>query len=216
MESPTSPPGSPDADLAALSGTTRAVYERNAARFDRERSKGLHERTWLDRFADGLPAGGRILDIGCGAGEPIAAYLASRGFRVTGVDVADAMLQIARTRWPGGDWRHADMRNLDLGERFDGIVGWNSFFHLTQTEQRRTLPRLAQHLLPGGALMLTVGPRAGEAVGRVGDEAVYHASLAPSEYEAVLTDLGLRVTHFVKEDASCDLQTVLLAKSVRP
>lgn len=44
-----------DAQLAELALTTQAVYERNAARFDAERPKGLHERVWLDRFAAGLP-----------------------------------------------------------------------------------------------------------------------------------------------------------------
>ncbi len=195
-----------------LATRTRDVYERQAAPFDAERPKMLHERAWLARFAALLPEGGTILDLGCGAGDPFPAWFRARGFRVTGVDIAEAMLEIARERCPQGDWRWADMRTLDLGDRFDGIIGWNSFFHLTQDELRTTLPKLVQHLRPGGVLMLTVGPEAGEVDGHVGGERVYHSSLSPAEYEAEMDRMGMEVVAFVMEDPDCDMQTVLLAR----
>ncbi len=198
-------------DLWRLAAATQTVYERNAARFDAERPKRLHERVWLDRFRELLPEGGTILDAGCGAGEPIAAYFRQCGYRVTGVDFSRAMLDLVNERFPDGDWRYADMRRLDLPDRFDGIIGWNSFFHLTQAEQRTTLPRFAAHLSPGGALMLTVGDRAGEVTGHVGDDRVYHSSLAREEYTAILDGLGLDIVRFTVEDPDCDHHTILLA-----
>jgi SAM-dependent methyltransferase len=202
----------PSPDLSSLAAATQEIYERNAARFDAERSRRLHEHAWLDRFLDLVIEGGWVLDLGCGTGDPIAAYMVARGFQVIGVDTSRAMLDISRSRFPAGDWRHGDMRALDLPERFDGILGWNSFFHLTPDEQRATLPVLAVHMSPGAALMLTVGPKAGEVAGHVGDDAVYHASLAPTEYAAILKDLGLSILQFVKEDPQCELHTILLAR----
>lgn len=201
--------------LALLALRTQDVYERNAARFDRERPKRLHERKWLDAFTDGLAEGAAILDLGCGAGDPIAGHLIGRGFRVTGVDASAAMVGIARQRWPDGDWRIEDMRRLTLTGPFDGVLGWNSVFHLTKTEQRRLLPTLAALLAPGGRLMLTVGPRDSEEVGRVGDDAIYHASLAPEEYASILDSSHVRLLAFVPEDPDCDFQTVLLAERRR-
>lgn len=198
-------------DLESLASGTPGVYERHAAEFDAQRPKRLHERIWLERFAERLPEGAKILDLGCGTGEPFARWFTGRGFRVTGVDIAGAMLDIARQRFPDGDWRRADMRSLDLGERFDGIIAWHSFFHLTREEQRSTLPRLADHLVPGGVMLLTVGPDDGEVVGHVAGAPVYHASLSPAEYEALLQDLGMTVLAFVMEDPECDLNTLLLA-----
>ncbi|MBU4527332.1 MAG: class I SAM-dependent methyltransferase [Hoeflea sp.] len=197
--------------LADLATRTVDVYERNAARFDSDRTKVLIEKTWLDRFAALLPPGGTILDAGCGAGDPIARYLSSLGHRVTGVDAAHAMIDLARKNFPGGDWRQADLRHLDLDETFDGVIGWDSFFHLTPQEQRTTLVRLASHLEPKGVLMLTVGPEAGEVAGRVGDDPVYHSSLSLTEYQAVLEGLGLRILQFVRQDPDCGFHTVLLA-----
>lgn len=198
--------------LTDLATRTVEVYERNAARFDAERTKALMEKPWLDRFAALLPPGGMVLDAGCGAGDPIAEYIGSLGHRVTGVDAARAMIDLARKNFPGGDWRQADLRHLDLGETFDGVVGWDSFFHLTPDEQRTTLVRLASHLEPKGALMLTVGPDAGEVAGHVGDDPVYHSSLSPADYEAILKGLGLRIIQFVRQDPDCGFHTVLLAQ----
>lgn len=198
--------------LAALARNTRDIYERNATRFDAERTRLLYERPWLDRFLGFLPPEGRILDLGCGTGDPIASYFLTRSFRVTGMDFSTAMIAIARERFPRGDWRIGDMRLLGLGELFDGVIGWDSFFHLTPEEQRSTLPLLAGHLKTGGALMLTTGPAAGEVSGHVGDDAVYHSSLAPSEYGTILRGLGLEIVEFVREDPECDLHTVMLAR----
>jgi trans-aconitate methyltransferase len=198
--------------MAGLARQTQLVYERNAARFDAERAKVLFEKQWLDRFAALLPPGASILDVGCGSGDPIAAYLTILGHRVTGIDAAQAMIDLARSKFPDGDWRQTDMRRLNLGQTFYGVIGWNSFFHLTRDEQRSTLVLLASHLGPGGALMLTVGPEAGEVTGHVGDDLVYHSSLSPAEYESILADLNFRIVDFVKEDPDCNFHTVLLAQ----
>lgn len=195
-----------------IAGHTRDIYERNAERFDAERAKVLFERKWLERFAALMPEGGRVLDVGCGSGEPIARYFIERGLDLTGVDAAAAMLAIARARYPDARWVHADMRALDLGEAFDGVIGWHSFFHLTPDEQPPVLARFAAHLKPGGALMLTVGPEAGEVTGTVGDDTVYHASLSPQEYARILGSLGIDVVAFVPADPECDGATILLAR----
>jgi SAM-dependent methyltransferase len=193
----------------------RGIYERQAAGFDRHRGKTLIERAWLDKACAFVPEGGRILDLGCGVGEPVARYLIERGYAVTGVDFAEAMLDLSRTRFPQARWICADMRDLDLGESFDAIVGWDSFFHLTEDEQRALIPRLAQHLSPGGAVLLTVGPAAGAVIGTVEGETVYHASLSREEYASLFEAAGLALVDYVPEDPSCDYHSVLIAASPR-
>ena len=205
-----------DAELAALAAQTLAIYQRQAAHFDADRNPGLVERAWLERWLATVPAGGHLLDLGCGTGAPIARHLLGLGYRVTGVDGCAAMLERARDRLPTATWIHTDMRALDLAQRFDGIVAWDSVFHLPPDDQRALVPRLARHLVPGGALMLTVGPAAGEVVGRVGDEAVYHASLDPDDYRALFAQHGLQVVHFVTEDATCGGHSIVVAVAGQP
>jgi len=200
------------AGIDASAADVQGVYERQAAAFDKQRGRSLFEARWLARFAACLPQGGRVLDLGCGAGEPIAQWFKAEGFAVTGVDFSQSLLAIAQTRWPDGDWHHGDMRTLDLDQTFDGIIGWNSFFHLTQDDQRACIPRFARHLSCGGSLMLTVGHIPGEVSGNVGSERIYHASLSTAEYVTLLEQNGLRLTGYLAQDPDTNEHSVLMAR----
>jgi SAM-dependent methyltransferase len=188
------------------------LYEETAAEFDLARSRDLFEKPWLDRFAALLPPGGSILDIGCGMAEPIAGYLIGLGFRVTGFDSAPSMIALCRERFPEGEWIVGDMRALDLGRRFDGVIAWHSSFHLAAADQRALFPRLADHVRPGGHLMFTSGEEAGERIGERMNEPLYHASLAPEEYRALLESNGFTVLDYRPRDPECGQATIWLAR----
>ena len=190
---------------------TATVYEKVAAAWDEHRPRLLRERTWLDKFIRLLPAGGPVLDVGCGAGEPISRYLADQGLTVTGVDSSQAMIEICRQRLPDQSWIVMDMRELALAKKFDGIIAWDSFFHLNPDEQRNCLRSFVRHLRTGGTLLLTVGHKAGEVLGVVEGETVYHSSLSPQEYKQILSSAGLKNVEVVVKDKCCD-RTVLLAR----
>jgi SAM-dependent methyltransferase len=152
-----------------------------------------------------------LLDVGCGAGEPISNYLIEQNYAVTGIDASPAMIEICESRFPEEAWLVMDMRELHLNRQFDGIVAWDSFFHLDPNEQRSALRSFIRHLRPGGALLLTVGDEAGEVLGSVEGEAVYHSSLAQQEYEQILGSAGFKDIEMILNDEICD-RTVLLAK----
>ncbi len=121
----------------------KAFYEANAAAFDRDRGRELMERAYLDALLARLDAGNRhVLDLGCGAGEPIARYLIDAGCRVTGVDASSAMIALSAARFPDMTWVVGDMRTLALGDRFGAIVAWDSFFHLRVEASARHVPDL--------------------------------------------------------------------------
>lgn len=190
------------------------LYEQHAAKWDTERSQHLAERDWLGRFAALIPPGGSILDLGCGTGEPVARHLIECGYPVTGVDSSRAMIALARARIPAGDWLVADMRGLALGRRFDGLIAWDSFFHLNRDDQRRMFPVFAEHAMPGTALMFTSGPSDGEALGCFAGEPLYHASLDPAEYRACLAESGFEVVAHAVEDPTCGRHTIWLARRI--
>ena len=189
-----------------------SLYEANAEAWDRQRGRDLHERAWLDRFAALLPAGGTILDIGCGSGEPISQYFIARGFAVTGVDSSETLIGLCRKRFPTQDWIVADMRRLDLGRRFEGILAWHSFFHLSADDQRPMFARFAAHAKPGAALMFTSGPEAGEVIATWQGEPLYHASLDPEEYQALLRKSGFAIVERRLRDRECGEATICLAR----
>jgi trans-aconitate methyltransferase len=173
----------------------------------------LFEKPWLDKLLKFMAPGSSVLDVGCGAGEPISRYVLERGFSVTGVDSSPKMIETCKTRFPDQSWIVMDMRELTLGERFAGIIAWDSFFHLNPDEQRQVLQRFLTHLDSRGALLLTVGHQSGEVLGTVEGEEVYHSSLAPEEYEQILRSCGLENIEMTLQDKSCGDRTVLLARA---
>ncbi len=191
---------------------TKEVYERQAAVWDTQRPRRLYERPWLDRFLNGLPEErARLLDLGCGAGDPLAGYFLSKGHEILGVDYSQAMIDLAKARFPNAEWLVQDMRALRLEGDFDGVYSWDGSFHLTQDEQRALIPALAARIRPGGAMMMTVGTGDGEVTGTVGGETVYHASLSPDEYRALLSLAGFDEIIFTPEDKNCAGRSILLA-----
>lgn len=188
------------------------LYARHAEAFDRMRGRNGFERLWLDRFVAPLSAGAHVLDIGCGSGEPIAADLIARGYVVTGLDVSEPLIRLCRKRFPGHDWHVGDMRKLSIGRRFEAIVAWHSFFHLTPEAQRAMFPRFAVHVASGGTLMFTTGPGAGVAIGALEGEPLYHASLDPEDYRSLLAENGFIVLQHMVEDPACGGATVWLVQ----
>jgi len=187
------------------------LYERHAQAWDRDRGRSLQERAWLDRFLSHVRPGGTVLDVGCGMGEPLACYLIDRGFGVVGLDASPTMIERCRARFPDSEWVIAEMRELELSRRFDGILAWDSFFHLAMDDQRGMFPRFASHAREGAPLMFTSGPGEGEAIGSYCGEPLYHASLSSSEYEQLLATSGFVVRAYVAEDPDCGEHTIWLA-----
>jgi SAM-dependent methyltransferase len=190
------------------------LYNRHAHDYVADRRNvGWNENAWLERFGTLLKQGSSILDIGCGSGAPVAKYLIDQGFAVDGVDSSPTLIALCRERFPQRSWHLADMRDLSLQKAFDGLLAWDSFFHLTYDDQRRMFPIFKRHALPRAALMFTSGTSHGEAIGSYRGEPLYHASLAPEEYRDLLKTNGFRVVAHIAEDPDCGGHTVWLAQA---
>lgn len=190
------------------------IYERHAAAWvsARLREGNLYERAWLDRFCGAIPPLSSVLDLGCGAGAPIARYLSERGHSITGVDSSPAMVSMFQSRLPHNQALVADMRTLSLDQVFRGIFAWDSFFHLNHDDQRRMFPIFRAHAAPRASLMFTSGPSHGEVIGRLEGEPLYHASLDAAEYIRLLDGVGFDVVSMLAEDQTCGGRTVWLAQ----
>lgn len=187
------------------------AYARVADHWAATRNRDLFERGALEAALNGQRAV-RVLDLGCGSGQPIAEWFARQGCEVTGVDGAAPMLRHFRANLPDARAVRADMRTLALNERFDVIVAWDSFFHLCRADQRAMFPVFAAHAAPGARLLITTGPDDSEAMGRVGTEPVIHASLSPSAYRALFAAHGCDVLWFRPEDPEFHGHSVWLAQ----
>ncbi len=107
-------------------------------------------------LADVFPPSGRILDVPCGNGRHSIA-LAKRGFKVTGVDLAEEFIAEARS-YPDAEFVHADMRELPWHSEFDGAccLG-NSFSYLDHAGTIAFLTAVNRSLKPGGRFVIDTG-----------------------------------------------------------
>jgi SAM-dependent methyltransferase len=112
---------------------------------------------YVDLALEGLEPGARVLDLGCGTGQPVAEYLVEKGFRVTGVDQSEKMLEIAKQEVPEAEFIHSDMINVQLASGFGAAIAWDSIFHVERKYHSGLFQKIANALEPGGRLLLSVG-----------------------------------------------------------
>jgi 2-polyprenyl-3-methyl-5-hydroxy-6-metoxy-1,4-benzoquinol methylase len=118
---------------------------------DWEQRLALHP--WLR-----VRAATRVLDVGCGVGR-WSRLLAGRGADVLGMDLSPTMISEARRRSAaqGLKCRFAvgDASRLQLGERFDLVLGVTVLQHILDAELLQSAIRsMAAHLAPGGRMVL--------------------------------------------------------------
>lgn len=187
-------------------------YEKIVDWFDAHRYKGLMEKPYLDLMIKSIPKGASILDLGCGAGEPIAQFFIEKGYQVTGVDGSAKMIEVCKKRFPSERWIIGDMRTFHLDKCFDVVLAWHSLFHLPHDDQRAMFAIFAAHLKADGILAFTSGTEHGEIWSDNGGQNLYHASLSIEEYQALLKQYHFSVITHKIEDPECGGATIWIAR----
>lgn len=189
------------------------VYDEISDWFDAHRSKELiMEKFYLDLLLKYIPSGAKILDVGCGTGEPIAQFLIAQGCELIGIDASEKMIDLCKQRFPNGTWLLADMRTLKLQEKFHAVIAWHSLFHLPHEDQRTTLKLLAAMVEKNGLLIFTSGEEHGEVWSDNGGHDLYHASLSSAEYAQILFNCDFEILVHKVRDVDCGEATVWIAK----
>lgn len=151
------------------------------------------EQPVVREILDGLPAG-TALDAACGTGR-YAAYLASLGRKVIGVDISPEMLAVARAKVPGGDFREGDVRQLPVPDQHvDLVVCALALTHVPDLAP--VLAEFARVLRPGGHLVISdsrLKYRIVKALPDGGYGYLPHYNRFTSEYLAAALPLGLQV-----------------------
>ncbi len=99
--------------------------------------------------------GKKLLDVACGTGLEDK-YLKT-SFDLTGIDLNNGVLRIARRRNPDVRYLQGDMKTFDLGTQFDVITCFDAMCYLrTYRDLRKTLSNFHDHLVPGGLLVFYV------------------------------------------------------------
>jgi ubiquinone/menaquinone biosynthesis C-methylase UbiE len=137
--------------------TVKAGYDELAPRFGEwaARVEGDPWERFLDELTGRLAPGARVLDLGCGNGRKIA-RLADR-FDVTGVDISEQQLLLARAEIPNAEFVHADLAELDVpAESFDAVTAFYSISHVPREEHAALFGKIARWLRSGGLFLASL------------------------------------------------------------
>lgn len=203
-------------DTAGTAKDVPAAYDRIAEAWRASRTPEARGdfpgRRFADRLTAPLPPASRVLDVGCGCGMPIAAYLVRHGFQVTGLDASARMIALAREAVPAAHFVHGDMRTADLEEVFDGLVAWDSVFHLPRTEHGAVFARFRAWLRPGGRLLVSLGGSAEEGfTSAMFGETFYYSGHEPGTALRQLQQAGFRIEHWEIDDPASRGHMAVLA-----
>jgi SAM-dependent methyltransferase len=131
----------------------RLGYDALGARYHEwSRDTSLRVR-FIQQLLDRLSKDSRVLDLGCGPGDPRARLLSER-FAVVGVDLSQVQIGLARKAAPTAAFVVGDMTHMGLRrEAFDAVVSFYAFGHLPSALHGRVLTDIAGWLRPGALLV---------------------------------------------------------------
>lgn len=154
------------------------------------------EKKFLDRLAAFVPKAAKILDLGCGIGIPFDKYLADKGFKITGIDVANKHIEQARKNVPNANFIEGDFSKTNFGgERFHAIIALYSVFHIPREEQQNLFNKMHNLLESGGVILMTLGTSGGESIEKDWTGApMAWSNYDPATYKAMIAQAGFEIT----------------------
>ena len=166
---------------------TLAVYNRQSDDYAAMMDRQAAGDPLIGRFIAACPAGGRVLDLGCGAGH-YARRMAAADLRVEAIDAAEAMVE-RTAKLPSVSARLGRFEDLDERDAYDGVWAYFSLLHAPRVDMPDHLARIATALRPGGVLFLGLKRGRGGGRDRLDRHYEYYER---ADLDRLLTGAGLR------------------------
>lgn len=175
---------------------------------------------YADRILDGLPPRARVLDLGCGTGNPIAKHIIERGFSVVAIDQSKEMLKIAKTVIPEAELIYGDMIETQLPGKLSAVVAWDSIFHVGRKYHSGIYRKISDALEIGGKLLLSTG---GSDSGEAGVEGFtsemfghtfFYSGFAPKAARKLLEAAGFEIEIWEIDDPSSRGHIAVIARKI--
>lgn len=132
-------------------GSYDTVYARKGSSPER------FERSLCDELLERLPKRAKLLDLGCGVGLPYDRYFVKNGCSVTGVDISERHVELAKRNVPEAQFKVGDFFASTGSAKFDAIVSLYAIFHIPRTEHAKLLAHLHAKLKRHGLILITLG-----------------------------------------------------------
>lgn len=111
---------------------------------------------WLQTLLTKLEPGSSVLDLGCGSGDPADVEI-SKAHKITGVDVSQVQINLARQNVPTGHFIQGDAGSVEFPPAsFDAVVSFYTIEHIPRKEHEALLRHIHQWLRAGGFLLISI------------------------------------------------------------
>lgn len=172
-------------------------YEGVASEFLAGRGSGVRSTSIganaVRQWAQALPRGAAVIDIGCGPGFPITEVLVAEGLNVFAIDAAPSFVEAFRRNLPNTPVVCEAVQDSTFFDRtFDAALAWGLIFLVSADDQRRLIRRIADILVPGGRLLFT--SPAEPVVWNDAMTGLESRSLGADEYHRQLSAVGLSIS----------------------
>lgn len=135
----------------------KQAYNQVAYQYLADRQQ-LRSNKYLTKFLQLLKSQSHVLDLGCGAGIPIDDVLLKKGHLVTGLDIAEQQIKLAKKSCPQGEFIVKNIADLEFSEyQADAVVSFYTIFHLPRNQHLQFLQKINSFLPPGGLMLITMG-----------------------------------------------------------
>lgn len=194
----------------------KEAYNKIADRWYEYRQKAALNKCIVE-FSRKIKPAGKILDIGCGTGYPIANYFSEQGFAVTGIDISENMLKAAVSqRLPHAKFYLCDFFAFKPTEKYDGIVAFDSLFHFPKEKQTEIYQILSDWLNIGGYLLFTHGKQESEIRSYMFGELFYYSALNTQDVHQLLADSGFVIELSAEDytEENSDRELLIIAKKI--
>lgn len=154
-------------------------------------------------FAKLIVVGAKVLDIGCGPGNVAKQLFTVKPMQITGVDLSEEMVKLARSNVPAGEFYTQDIRSLDFPrDHFDAVMMSFCIVHLSDEEAYELLANAINSICPGGVLYLSFmeGKKAGFETTSFSQEPIYFNYFNGDVIEEFLVTNGITVLQMVRQD----------------
>jgi ubiquinone/menaquinone biosynthesis C-methylase UbiE len=148
----------------------------------------------LEKFTELLPNSGHILDAGSGVGLPVSQYLVKKGFNVTGIDISNKMVELAKQNVPEATFFQKNIITLDFPDNsFDGIICVYTLWHIPRINHSLIISNFHRMLKNNGILVINTGIYESEGMSEFFGEPMLCSSNSPINTLAFVKEAGFNI-----------------------
>lgn len=134
-----------------MKNITIKTYDSIAKKYQELFQDDFSEKKYYDKFLR-IINGKKILDVWCWIWN-YTNYIYEQNFDISGIDFSDKMLNIAKNRYPDISFLKMEITDIQLNDKYDGIVCANSLFHIKKSDINKVLNKFYELLVPWGNIL---------------------------------------------------------------